>query len=306
MAIAREQARGLLTDSEMVLFGESRNPALRSLTGRELTRRIERVRKLRDKARDLLQRQRLGSRQRTGSKGGKSGAANERTARKGEMLDDILQRFEGRLQELERSGQSEGARQAAGAAGKATGAARPAKKSGPAKQAGPAKKATGAAKKAAGAAKKATGPAKKASPAKKAAGQSTRAQKPADATAKPGRNPDVAGAAEARASAKTPSGTTGEAPTKRVATRRPGKTAVSREQALASTHELLQANQKRAREPRGYPGDQGDEVQTDPGYQPGQAKSKALELHAGEMRQEPIHGSISTRDRKNQAKRDRT
>nr|MBA2237343.1 hypothetical protein [Lysobacter sp.] len=202
MAIAREQARGLLTDSEMVLFGESRNPALRSLTGRELTRRIERVRKLRDKARDLLQRQRLGSRQRTGSKGGKSGAANERTARKGEMLDDILQRFEGRLQELERSGQSEGARQAAGAAGKATGAARPAKKSGPAKQAGPAKKATGAAKKAAGAAKKA-------SPAKKAAGQSTRAQKPADATAKPGRNPDVAGAAEARASAKTPSGTTG-------------------------------------------------------------------------------------------------
>ncbi len=270
MAIAREQARGLLTDSEMVLFGESRNPALRSLTGRELTRRIERVRKLRDKARDLLQRQRLGSRQRTGSKGGKSGAANERTARKGEMLDDILQRFEGRLQELERSGQSEGARQAAGAA------------------------------------KKATGPAKKASPAKKAAGQSTRAQKPADATAKPGRNPDVAGAAEARASAKTPSGTTGEAPTKRVATRRPGKTAVSREQALASTHELLQANQKRAREPRGYPGDQGDEVQTDPGYQPGQAKSKALELHAGEMRQEPIHGSISTRDRKNQAKRDRT
>ncbi|MDQ3511152.1 MAG: hypothetical protein M3414_05625, partial [Pseudomonadota bacterium] len=106
MIIARAQALSLLTDPEMVLFAESRNPTLRSFNERELTRRIDRVRKLRDKSRDLLQRQRVSSRERTGNKGGKSGTANERTARKAEVLDDVLQRFESRLHALGRNAQS--------------------------------------------------------------------------------------------------------------------------------------------------------------------------------------------------------
>ncbi|MDQ3286783.1 MAG: hypothetical protein M3Q42_00735 [Pseudomonadota bacterium] len=267
MAIAREQARSLLTDSEMVLFGESRNPALRSLTDRELTRRIDRTRKLRDKARDLLQRQRLSSRQRTGNKGGKSGEANERTARKGEVLDDVLQRFEGRLQELERKGESQDAKKTTGAAKKA-GTAK--KTAGSATKAGPAKKVAGAAEKA--------GPAKKVSAARKVpVGQGRKI------------------AAKA----------TGDAAKKQPTARSPRKSAVSTEQALASTRKVLKAKQKQARKPRGYPGDHASEVQADPGYQSGQAKSTALELHVGEIRQEPIHGSISTRNRKNQARRDR-
>src|SRR3970040_635608 len=114
MAVTRDQASRLLSESEMTLFSESRNPALRSFSARELIRRIERARKLRDKSRDLLQRQRLGSRKRTGSKGGATGEANERTARKGEVFEDILQRFESRLQEVQRS-ESENGRAAAGA-----------------------------------------------------------------------------------------------------------------------------------------------------------------------------------------------
>lgn len=278
MAIAREQARGLLTESEMVLFGESRNPALRTLSDRELTRRIDRVRKLRDKSRDLLQRQRLGSRERTGNKGGKSGAANERTARKGEVLDDVLQRFENRLQELERSGQSGAGKKSAGASRRGASAAKaPARKTAVAEGAGKAKKTP----KRGVVAKKAVG-------ARKAAGTGTGAKPAAarSASAKP--------APKARAAGKQPA----------AASKRARKSPVTADQALASTRALLEAKQQRARKPRGYPGD-GDAVQTDPGYQSGEARSKALELHAGEIRLEPIHGSISTRDRKNQAKRDR-
>src|SRR3970040_1287526 len=78
MAVTRDQASRLLSESEMTLFSESRNPALRSFSARELIRRIERARKLRDKSRDLLQRQRLGSRKRTGSKGGATGEVYQR------------------------------------------------------------------------------------------------------------------------------------------------------------------------------------------------------------------------------------
>jgi hypothetical protein len=42
-----------------------------------------------------------------------------------------------------------------------------------------------------------------------------------------------------------------------------------------------------------------------PGYQSGQAAEKAEELHSGQSRMTQIEGSISTRDRKNQGKRDR-
>lgn len=279
MVIAKAQARSLLTDPEMVLFGESRNPTLRSLTGRELTRRIDRVRKLRDKSRDLLQRQRLSSLERTGNKGGKSGVANERTARKAEVLDDVLQRFEDRLQELERSEHAGASRKISTAAARKGAEAEktPQREARAKKTAGAAKKTAAATKKPTGvAAKKATGV------AKKAGGAAIR--KTGDGTSVTAKRSAKKSAAPASARAR--------------------KSAVTADQALASTRELLQARQQRQKRPRGYPGD-GDAITSEPGYQSAEAKAKALELHAGEARMEPIHGSISTRDRKNQAKRDR-
>ena len=68
MLITRDKANRLLTQPEMGLFGDSRNPALRGLSEKALVSRVERTRKLRDKSRDLLQRQKLKTRDRTGSK----------------------------------------------------------------------------------------------------------------------------------------------------------------------------------------------------------------------------------------------
>lgn len=104
MPITRDQASRLLTQPEMGLFGDSRNPALRALSEKALASRVARTRKLRDKSRGLLQRQKLKSRERTGNKLGTSGVANQRTGKKGEILDDILQRFESRLQEVQAAG----------------------------------------------------------------------------------------------------------------------------------------------------------------------------------------------------------
>lgn len=105
MPITRDQASRLLTQPEMALFGDSRNPALRALTEKALATRIERTRKLRDKSRDLFQRQTLKSRDRTGSKLGTFGDANQRTAKKAEILDEILQRFESRLEVVQQAAQ---------------------------------------------------------------------------------------------------------------------------------------------------------------------------------------------------------
>lgn len=273
MVISRAQALSLLTDPEMVLFGESRNPTLRSFNERELTRRVDRVRKLRDRSRDLLQRQRLSSRERTGSKGGASGAANQRTARKAEVLNDVLQRFESRLHQLERSEQPGAGRKASAPASR-----KAAKTGDTAKAKKAVKKTASAAKKAAVASRKSSGAAKKTSGGAK----TTRAEKAVGKTA---------GKTAGKAAAPVP--------------RKPRKSAVTAEQALASTRELLEAMQQRQRSPDGYPGN-GNAASTQPGYQSAQAKAKALDLHAGEVRMEPIHGSISTRGRKNQAKRDRS
>ncbi|MFP5374854.1 MAG: hypothetical protein ACLGHW_08160, partial [Gammaproteobacteria bacterium] len=94
MPHTRKQADALLTRAEMALFDDSRANAVRKLDAKALASRIERTRRLRDKARDQLQRQRLASRSRTGSKRGASGDANRRSKDKAELLADILRRFE--------------------------------------------------------------------------------------------------------------------------------------------------------------------------------------------------------------------
>ncbi|QDW65889.1 hypothetical protein [Luteimonas granuli] len=253
MAFTRAQATGLLNKTEMRLFDDSRANALRRLDRTALMARITRSRAARDRARDLLKRQRIAARK--GGPAGRDGVA-DRTARKERLLVEILERFV----DARRRAPAEAARATMPAAKKASGAT----------------------------AKKVSGPTvKKASTPKKAATMKSPARKTAARTA--------AGSA---------------VPAKKAArreTRRAGKAmgTVTPEGALESTRRLLEAKQERDRSPRPWHslGHAADPV-PEPGYQSPQAASKAQELHAGESRMTPIHGSISTHDRHNQGKRD--
>lgn len=90
MAFTRAQATSLLNKAEMRLYDESRANALRGLDAGALATRIERSRAARDRARDLLKRQRLAARKR--GEGRDQGIA-ARTGRKEALLADILDRF---------------------------------------------------------------------------------------------------------------------------------------------------------------------------------------------------------------------
>ncbi|MEO8835123.1 MAG: hypothetical protein ABI364_00125 [Caldimonas sp.] len=94
MPYNRVQVRAFLSVSETELFESSLPAGRRDLSDAELRRRLQRARTLRDKSRDLLQRQKLTTRARTGSKVGVSGQANKRTAQKAAALAEVLSRFE--------------------------------------------------------------------------------------------------------------------------------------------------------------------------------------------------------------------
>lgn len=103
MPITRAKATTLLNQREMALYDDSRANALRQLDEKALSARITRARAGRDRARDLVQRQTLSSRDATGSKRGNSGNANARSADKAELMADILARFEGQLTKCQAS-----------------------------------------------------------------------------------------------------------------------------------------------------------------------------------------------------------
>ena len=104
MPITRARAVSLLNQREMALYDDSRINALRQLDEKSLQARISRARTARDRARDLAQRQKLQTRERTGAKRGFSGAANQRSLDKAELLADILGRFEQRHSSLQGTG----------------------------------------------------------------------------------------------------------------------------------------------------------------------------------------------------------
>lgn len=97
-AFTKAQASKLLNASEMKLYEESRVNALCAFSASQLDRRIERTRALRDKSRDLLQRQRVSMQQKTGSRRGERGTADQQRSKdKVAIIADILKRFEGQL-----------------------------------------------------------------------------------------------------------------------------------------------------------------------------------------------------------------
>ncbi|WP_187775605.1 hypothetical protein [Luteimonas suaedae] len=270
MAITRAKATGLLNKTEMGLYDDSRANALRRLGEAELGRRIERTRKARDRARDLVQRQKLAARGRTGGKRSPGAADNQRSKDKAELLADILKRFEAQLKQARTAGA------AAARAGK-TPAKRAAGKKTPAKA--PAKRAP-------------TRPAAKKTAAKKTATKKTAAKK----------------TATKKAAGKATKGTT--KPAKKAATGKPAKKSarkrgITPQQALANTRALLEAKQEQARQPKPWQSTDGQgERAADTGFQSSDAARRAEDLHAGESRLPAIQGSISTRDRLNQGKRD--
>jgi hypothetical protein len=102
MATTITQARPLLTVAELELFDQSRAEPIKSLTPARLRGKVTRTRTLRDKYRDLYRRQTVAVRTARGASGRSPMAANnERTERKAQILQEVLERFEARLAYLE-------------------------------------------------------------------------------------------------------------------------------------------------------------------------------------------------------------
>ncbi|TDK28695.1 hypothetical protein E2F46_02180 [Luteimonas aestuarii] len=326
MPITRAKATALLNQREMALYDDSRANAIRELDEKALSVRISRARDLRDRARDLVQRQKLSSRDRTGNKRGASGVANQRSKDKVELTTDILRRFEAQLDKVADANTGTGKKAAKKNAKKA--AKTPARKSASRRSdRRDARKATRDATRSAKAAK----PAAKKSPARKtAAGKTTKAAtgKAADRKTKSAATKaTVAKKASAKTTEKKRSAAAKPAPARKAAARtaatkspvakaarkKAGKSArktattkpLTPRQALKRTQSLLKAKQERDRAPKPWESlDGGASAPGQPGYQSGAAARRAQELHAGEARMPAIKGSISTRDRINQGKRD--
>ena len=80
---------------------------------------------------------------------------------------------------------------------------------------------------------------------------------------------------------------------------------ITAKKALANTRKLLEQKQAQARgTPPWQALDDSPAGMPHPGFQSGEARAKAGELHEAEMRLEANQGSISTVDRHNQGKRD--
>ncbi len=100
MTYNRLHAKALLNSSELTLFEHSVGPALTGWSAAQLGQKLKRASALRDKYRDLLRRQKLATRTRTGTKSGVSGDANARTAQKAKLFDEVLRRLEGHRAKL--------------------------------------------------------------------------------------------------------------------------------------------------------------------------------------------------------------
>lgn len=109
MALNRIQAEKLLSAREMELFERSLSDRAPELGDRELHAAMRQLRTARDKYQDLLRRQRVDSRRRTGSKSGPQGTDNARTERKVDAFSEALHRLEQQQQRRERAQQRESA-----------------------------------------------------------------------------------------------------------------------------------------------------------------------------------------------------
>lgn len=97
MAYNLNQARKLLTSSELQLFEASRADALKTLTPKQLAAKITRTRAQRDKFRDLYRRQAVATSRKPGAQRSPVGGDNARTQEKADLFAEVLARFEAQL-----------------------------------------------------------------------------------------------------------------------------------------------------------------------------------------------------------------
>ena len=138
MAYNFTQARALLTAAELELFDQSRAAPIKDLTPARLAGKVKRVRALRDKYRDLYRRQTVAVRGESAAGRPAAGSDNERTQRKADIFQEVLERFEARTILLQTRSEREAARKPGAtkpaAAGTKTAAAVSAKAVAPAAQ----------------------------------------------------------------------------------------------------------------------------------------------------------------------------
>jgi hypothetical protein len=120
MAYNRNQARALCNDAEYRLFEASLAENIGGHGPATLRSNVNRARRLRDKYRDLHQRQRLATRERTGTKKGNAPERNARTEQKARLFDEVLGRFARRSEKLASSGLEQKRQERRGRSGVAT------------------------------------------------------------------------------------------------------------------------------------------------------------------------------------------
>lgn len=314
MAITKTQAKKLLNASELAFFEATTATAIKSLSPAQLAIKIRRARTLRDKARDQFQRQRLATRDRTGTKRGNTGIANARTQEKAAVFDEILARLQTQADKVE-------ARAAKADARAAKAAAKPA-----------AKKATSAAsKKMPSRRRKASNKADRA-----AAKSETRSAKRSAVAKRKATKSAAAKSTGAKAAVKTPAAKKAaakkEAPKKAAAKKAAAKTtaakktvakkSVAKKSATAAKKAPAKkaAAPKKARKPAGLFGVPGlspkapaplqrpsDETTATArtGYVSKRAKATAKQRGFEESRTKVIQSHVSASARRNQAKRDK-
>ena len=113
MAYTLTQARPLLTANELELFDQSRTDPIKNLTLARLRTKVTRARALRDKYRDLYRRQTVATRTAPAARRAAMGGDNERTQRKAQVMEEVLGRFQARVQLLEERQNREAERAAA-------------------------------------------------------------------------------------------------------------------------------------------------------------------------------------------------
>ncbi len=108
MAYNRKQVQAICSKSEYALFVSSMKGEVEKLPQARVQANIKRTRTLRDKYRDLHKRQRLATRERTGTKKGIKPDTNVRTEQKATIFAEALARLEDRLKAIKAEGRSAG------------------------------------------------------------------------------------------------------------------------------------------------------------------------------------------------------
>lgn len=97
MPVSIQKAKALCTKSELDLLHWSRSPKLADLPPSRIKQKVARARKLRDKFRDLADRQRREARRKESPRGKRPSESNDATRTKQQLFQEALERFEASL-----------------------------------------------------------------------------------------------------------------------------------------------------------------------------------------------------------------